>query len=108
MRCTQVSKRYPITTGDKFNFKELFNSITADYGATYLTASSDSDEMTIEMYDVTTGTQLDSLTLQSKCKKGGHMKVVYDPAKGEKIDLCDLQKKKWKSTPELRRDKEGQ
>ena len=98
------SKRYPITTGDKFNFKELFNSITADYGATYLTASSDSDEMTIEMYDVTTGTQLDSLTLQSKCKKGGH-DVVYDPAK--KKLTCAICKEKMEEYTGTAKDKKG-
>lgn len=98
------SKRYPITTGDKFNFKELFNSITADYGATYLTASSDSDEMTIEMYDVTTGTQLDSLTLQSKCKKGGH-DVIYDPS--TKKMTCSICKEEMENYTGNAKDKDG-
>ena len=98
------SKRYPITTDKIFDLETIFKFKDVDYGATYLTVSSNKDDMTIEMYDVTTGAQLDSLTIQSACKKNGH-KATYDPTTN-KI-TCDICREEVASYTGVALDKEG-
>ena len=70
-------KSYPITTMDKFDYDEIFKLVTTDYNATYLTASSDENKMTINMYDLKGGL-IDSVTIETECSKYGH-ELVYKP-----------------------------
>lgn len=71
-------KRYSVSTDDKFDYATIFDmQPTADYTATYLTVSSNSDEMTINFYDINSGL-LHTKTIESKCKQNGHI-AIYDP-----------------------------
>ncbi len=82
------SKRYPMTTQDKFDYKTIFHFVEDSYGASYLTATVADEEINIDVRDVTNGALLDSFTLESKCKRNGH-KNVYDPKTNEvKCDVC--------------------
>lgn len=71
------SKRYAPVTQDKFDYDTIFRRVGEAYTATYLKVSSNKDEMTIEVYDIEKGL-LDTVKLQSECKKNGH-KNIYDP-----------------------------
>ena len=70
-------KRYPPETQDKFDYDTIFRKVGDPFDATYLKISSNQDEMTINVYDINKGL-LDTVVLQSECKKHGHDNV-YDP-----------------------------
>ena len=70
------SKRYSPVTQDKFDYNTIFRKVGEPYTATYLRISSNKDEMRIDVYDTVKGL-LDTATIQSECKKGGH-KNIYD------------------------------
>lgn len=80
-------KRYSVATQNIFDYNTVFGyTPTADYTATYLTASCDKDEMTIQIHDVNAG-MLDQITIKSKCKKHGH-EQVYDVE--QNLVSCDV------------------
>lgn len=97
------SKRYDIATQDKFDYETIFRKVSSDYASTYLTVSSDKDEMQINLYDISAGL-LDSLTLQSECKKNGH-KGLYDPDSGQVT--CTVCKEELKEYTGDAVDKDG-
>ncbi len=81
-------KRYSPITQDKFDYNKIFRRVGEDYKATYLKVSSNQDEMTINVYDIEKGL-LDTVVLQSPCKKKGH-DTVYDPQSEElRCKVCD-------------------
>ena len=77
------SKRYPVSTQDKFNYKTIFNYLSERFTATYLTVDSDKEEMTVNMYEYGNESPVNTLVIQSECKKNGHS-TVYDP-KNEQV-----------------------
>lgn len=79
-------KSYAITSQDKFDYSKIFKIVTDDFTATYLTVTADKDEMTIEYYDIDRGL-LDTVTIESPCKRHGHT-ACYDPA--EKAVSCSV------------------
>lgn len=83
------SKRYAPVTQDRFDYNTIFRKQPSqDYTATYLTVSSNEDEMTINLHDINAGL-LDTLVLSSECKKNGH-DVVFDPQTNiAKCEVCD-------------------
>ena len=74
---------------DKYDINTVYNfKPTTDYDATYLTASTKDDQMTIEIRDIVNDVLMDSFTLESKCKRNGH-KNIYNPEKNEvKCSVC--------------------
>ncbi len=81
------SKRYGLSTQDKFDYATIFKKVSADYAATYLDVSYDLDEMTINLYDVEAGL-LDTVVLKSECNKKGHTIGCYEPV--ENLLTCDV------------------
>lgn len=79
-------KSYAITSQDKFDYSKIFKLVTDDFTATYLTVTADKDEMTIDYYDIDRGL-LDTVTIESPCKRHGHT-ACYDPA--EKTVSCSV------------------
>lgn len=79
-------KSYAITSQDKFDYSKIFKLVTDDFTATYLTVAADKDEMTIDYYDIDRGL-LDTVTIESPCKRHGHT-ACYDPA--EKTVSCSV------------------
>ncbi len=79
-------KSYAITSQDKFDYSKIFKLVTDDFTATYLTVTADKDEMTIDYYDIDRGL-LDTVTIESPCKRHGHT-ACYDPA--EKAVSCSV------------------
>ena len=79
-------KSYSITSQDKFDYEKIFKFATTDFTATYLSVSADKDEMTIEYYDIDKGL-IDSVTIESPCKRHGHS-ACYDPA--DKTVSCSV------------------
>lgn len=81
-------KRYALGTQDKFDYNKIFKKVSDQYTSTYLTVSSNQDEMKIDLYDIDAGL-LDTVVLKSKCKKNGH-KCVYDPQNNElRCSVCN-------------------
>ena len=74
------SKRYPVSTQDKFDYTTIFNYLSDGFTATYLTVESDMDEMTIKMYELGNDDPVNVYTVESACKKNDH-KYVYDVEK---------------------------
>lgn len=82
------SKRYTASTQDKFDYDTIFKKVGEPFTATYLKVSSDQDEMTINVYDTKAGL-LDTVVLESECKKNGHVHV-YDADKKQVVcSVCD-------------------
>ncbi len=76
------SKRYTPSTQDIFDYDKIFKMTpTADYTSTYLTVSSDKEKITVNFYDVNTGL-LNTLELETKCKRRGH-EPLLDPEANE-------------------------
>lgn len=73
------SKRYPVSTKDKFDYNTIFNYMSEGFTASYLTVDSDKEKMTINMYEYGNESPVNTCVIQSECKKNGH-KLVYDPA----------------------------
>jgi hypothetical protein len=73
-------KAYSITSQNVFDYSTIFKLATQDFTATYLTATADSDSMTINIWDLDRGL-MDTVTLYSACVRKGHTQV-YDPATG--------------------------
>ena len=82
------SKRYPVSTQDKFDYTTIFNYLSDGFTATYLTVESDMDEMTIKMYELGNDDPVNVYTVESACKKNDH-KCIYNPENGDvKCKVC--------------------
>ncbi len=82
------SKRYPVSTGDKFDYPTIFNYMSDGFDATYLTVDSNKDEMTIKMFELGNEDPVNVCVIESECKKNDH-KLVYDKEKDiVKCSVC--------------------
>lgn len=82
-------KRYTADTQGRFDYNKLFRLVKSnqEYTATYLTATANDKQITINIYDINDGL-LDSLTLKTKCERRGH-EYNYDPETKElKCKVC--------------------
>lgn len=83
------SKRYPASTQDKFDYNAIFAyGPNGDFDATYLTAESTEDEMTVKMYVLGNDEPVNVYTIKSECSKNDH-KLIYNRSKNEvKCKIC--------------------
>lgn len=85
------SKRYPVSTQDKFDYTTIFNYLSEGFSASYLTVESNMDEMTVKMYELGNEDPVNVYTVESACKKNGHS-YVYDVE--EDLISCEICKEK--------------